>query len=80
MARQPTLRDDQSMALGERSNVEEAKHFLRLDELKTRDFSYFTTAIALSSSKRYEAQRLGLTFDDLAEDASRQRSVRALPA
>ena len=80
MARQPTLRDNQGMTLRERSNVEEAEHFLRLDELKTRNFSYFTAGIASSSSKCYGAGRLGLTFDDLAEDASCQRSVRALPA
>ena len=39
MARQPTLRDDQGMTLGERSDVEEAEHFLRFDELETWDFS-----------------------------------------
>ena len=39
MARQPTLRNDQGMTLGERSDVEEAEHFLRLDELEARDFS-----------------------------------------
>ena len=39
MARQPTLRDNQGMSLGERSDVEEAEHFLRLDELEARDFS-----------------------------------------
>ena len=63
-----TLRDDQSMTSRQRSDVEEGKDLVRLDQLEAGNVPY-ADASSTSVISSYRRQNAAPTLNNLAEDA-----------
>ena len=62
------------MTPGQRSDVEEGKDLLRLDQLEAGDIPYADVS-STSVVSSYRRQNVALTLDNLAEDAAGQGPV-----